>query len=179
MKKVSTFFILFCLTSFLMQAQTLSPTVVATQGGYAHNGDVSLQWTLGEGFVETTFFRSVVFTEGFNQPIVDFDNLFSINGKPNSSTAGKGNSLFGTLTFEVYPNPFQSYLNVSILGSFQGELEVRLVDLNGMILNQVNISPDNPTRKLNVEDLPAALYMIHVINESNGQVAVFRVFKFK
>jgi len=162
-----------------MQAQSLSPTVVAAQGGYSSSGEISLQWTLGEGFVETTHFKSMVFTEGFNQPIVDFDKLFTEVGNPYSVTAGNGNSLFGSLVLEVFPNPFQSFLNVSIIGSFTDDMDIRLVDLNGMILDQVKVSPENPACKFKGEELPAALYMIHVVNESTGQVAVFRVFKFK
>ena len=179
MKKVLAFFIPFFILSLVGYAQSIAPTVVASQGGYAQGVDISLQWTLGEGFVETTYYKSVVFTEGFNQPTIDFSNPNSKNENSDYPTSSKGNAIFGNLSFETFPNPFQTYLNVSIIGSFKEDVEVRLVDLNGMVLKSVKISPESPTNKLDVEELPAALYMIHVINESTGQVAVFRVFKFK
>jgi hypothetical protein len=64
---------LFKLLSFAIicsaQAQSLSPTVIASSGGYSTGTDVSLSWTLGEIATETYSNGSYILTQGFQQPV--------------------------------------------------------------------------------------------------------------
>lgn len=68
-------------------AQSLSPTVVASQGGYFSTPTVSIEWTLGEVMSETFDAQNHFLTQGFHQPnilqpevIYEFFNGFSPNG---------------------------------------------------------------------------------------------------
>ena len=176
MKKVLTFFISFFVIIGLSQAQSLSPTVIASQGAYSEGQQISLQWTIGESFVETTRYRSILFTEGFNQPFLNNGDQFS-NGKSTADNSSNSSSIFGSLEFEAYPNPFQNYLNLSVTGTLANDIELRLVDVSGMILKRVKITPENPNSTITGEDLPAAVYLIHLIDESTGQTEIFRVLK--
>ncbi|MCX6351400.1 MAG: T9SS type A sorting domain-containing protein [Bacteroidetes bacterium] len=49
-------------------AQTLSPNVIATNGGYAVGGGNSLSWTLGETFNTTLTSSNLILTQGEQQP---------------------------------------------------------------------------------------------------------------
>jgi len=51
-------------------AQTTSPEVVASSGGYYEGTSASLSWTLGELATETYTTGGVTLTQGFQQPII-------------------------------------------------------------------------------------------------------------
>lgn len=67
-------------------AQSLSPTVIASQGDYFWSPAVSVAWTLGEVMSETYSSSNYFLTQGFHQPDIrsdisfDFFNGFSPNG---------------------------------------------------------------------------------------------------
>jgi hypothetical protein len=51
-----------------LNAQSLSPQVIASSGSYFSNGSGSLSWTLGETMTETFIAGSSQLTQGFQQP---------------------------------------------------------------------------------------------------------------
>lgn len=51
------------------QSQSLSPTVIASSGGYFTGTGASLSWTLGEIATETFSNGSYILTQGFQQPV--------------------------------------------------------------------------------------------------------------
>lgn len=68
-------------------AQSLSPTVVASQGDYFWSTTVSVEWTIGEVMIETYTVQDHFLTQGFHQPNLlqpevtyEFFNGFSPNG---------------------------------------------------------------------------------------------------
>lgn len=176
MKKVLTFFIPFIITT-MSQAQSLTPAVVASQGTFSESKQISLQWTMGESFVETTPYHSILFTEGFNQPFMYNGDSFSKGNSTNNRTSNSSNSIFESLELDIYPNPFQNYLQLSVSGTFVNTLEIRLVDVNGMIIKKGVLTPEKPSSTLTADKLPAAVYLIHIIDESTKQSAIFRVLK--
>jgi hypothetical protein len=56
------------LASLQSPAQTLSPTVLATSGGYSTGGGYSLSYTVGETIVTTLQVGNYLLTQGFQQP---------------------------------------------------------------------------------------------------------------
>lgn len=82
--------LLLLLTAFFAfaysNAQSLAPTVVASQGDYFWSPTVSVAWTVGEVMSETYSSPGHFLTQGFHQPNVipdapvDFFNGFSPNG---------------------------------------------------------------------------------------------------
>jgi hypothetical protein len=52
------------------QSQSLSPTIIASSGGYFTGTGASLSWTLGEIATETFNNGSFILTQGFQQPVV-------------------------------------------------------------------------------------------------------------
>jgi hypothetical protein len=72
MKKHLTKFVIAILLAgtFPSTAQTLSPQVIASAGGYSTVGNVSLSWTLGETFTTTLENGNSILTQGFQQPFI-------------------------------------------------------------------------------------------------------------
>ena len=67
MKKQLVLLLLIC--SAAVQAQSLSPQVLSSGGGYAEGASLSLSYTIGEIAVETLTGTSLVLTQGFQQPL--------------------------------------------------------------------------------------------------------------
>jgi hypothetical protein len=68
MKKLTWLLVMVIAVQFL-SAQSLSPTVVASSGGYFEGTGASLSWTLGEIATETFSSGNLILTQGFQQPI--------------------------------------------------------------------------------------------------------------
>lgn len=62
------FLLLLSFMSWNLYAQTLSPTVISSAGGYSTGTTVTLSWTLGELATETLSNGSIILTQGFQQP---------------------------------------------------------------------------------------------------------------
>lgn len=87
--------ILFAFTGFvfLANAQSLSPTVIASSGGFFSNANGSLSYTVGEMTMVQTFTSSNnILTQGFQQPNDNIVGLLDFVKDP-------------TGTFVLYPNP--------------------------------------------------------------------------
>jgi hypothetical protein len=120
MKK--TLLYIFALT-FVVSAhsQSLSPTVIASSGGYQSNGGVSLSYTVGELAAVQTFTNAannVILTQGFQQPSDKVTGLLDIEKGPDGS-------------FSVYPIPAQTMLWYGYEFNEPGKVEVSLYDMIG------------------------------------------------
>ena len=60
------------ISAFNLPAQSLSPKVIASAGGYFTGGGNSLSWTMGETFTTTLASANVTLTQGFQQPYFPF-----------------------------------------------------------------------------------------------------------
>jgi hypothetical protein len=89
MKRLLTIIFICCLST--TWAQSLSPTVIASSGGYHEGANASLSWTLGELATETLDNGSNILTQGFQQPVegialgIDLDLLVFLEGPFNAS----------------------------------------------------------------------------------------------
>jgi len=72
MKNLLFVFFLFAIGA---SAQTLSPKVIASAGGYFSGGANSLSWTMGETVIPTLQGGSKMLSQGFEQPEVELLNL--------------------------------------------------------------------------------------------------------
>jgi len=78
---------------FIASAQMLTPTVIASTGGFSSNANGSLSYTVGEmTMVQTFSANGNILTQGFQQPNEVLTGLIDL-------TQGQ----FGS--FVVYPNP--------------------------------------------------------------------------
>jgi hypothetical protein len=95
MKKVY-FLGLYLIAPMIITAQSVSPEVVSTAGGYFENANASLSWTLGEPATETYSTGNIILTQGFQQPItieiagIDLDVLVYLEGPVSGSSMNTG-----------------------------------------------------------------------------------------
>lgn len=115
-------------------AQSLSPTVIASGGNYTAAGGYSLSYTVGEMAAITTVTSSngaTILTQGFQQPNDIINGLLDVEKE-------------GDLSFSVYPNPTTDQLWFGYEFSQSGKVEVTLFNVVGQKLNYtLNESYDN------------------------------------
>ena len=125
MNKILFYSTLFCILispAFLI-AQTLSPSVISSAGGYFNAANGSLSWTMGETVIQTLQSGSNMLTEGFQQPEVQVRTL-TISGPfcpgtsinvPFSSSGIISNSNVYTAQLSNAAGSFASPVNIGTL----------------------------------------------------------------
>lgn len=107
---------------FLIQSQSLTPTVISSSGGYSVSALGSLSATATEMcMVETFSSATVILTQGFNQPAESFAGIDEI-----------------PVFFEVFPNPTSGKISITVDAKNNGPVLIRLYNLSGMVVLSVN-----------------------------------------
>jgi len=141
-------------------AQNLSQTVVSTSGDHFQNGAASISWTIGEPVVNSLQNGSVQLTQGFHQPYL---TVSSVNESENAGQV------------RVYPNPVNSIISIEF--SESGDYSADLFDVLGRKINTYKISGSHYDLDLN--DFPAANYLIRCFNAQNNQISTFKIQKIR
>lgn len=66
-------------TQFFTKGQSLSPFVVANGGSSGKNGNISLDWTVGEPCITTLTNGNLILTQGFHQPDFTQSQIIDLN----------------------------------------------------------------------------------------------------
>lgn len=104
-------------------AQTLSPTVIATAGNYSTGSNgYSLSSTVGEPVITTLTQGNTILTQGFQQPNDVVNGLLDIEKEADGA-------------FSVYPNPTNAKLWFGYEFNQTGKVEVSLYDIVGQKLD--------------------------------------------
>ncbi len=143
-------------------AQTLSPSVLANDGGIAETENVILEWTLGETLIATHHGDRHIYTEGYHQPELQVVSL-----EPASRN----------LDINVFPNPVNADLAIQIGGPVKEEIRVDLMDMNGTILIQKFIQPLETKAKVDLENLPSSTYLLRFTTEKGEMTQTFKISK--
>jgi hypothetical protein len=140
MKKIIV--ILFIALPLGLCGQSIDRQVVAAGGDYFEAATTNISWTLGEMVVGNLDNGDVYFTQGFHQGnlMVTF-----IGDKPVE------------FALKAYPNPV---VNVLILESEKLDLNYRLIDIKGNILENGIIS--STSYELDLSPLPSGIYFLWV-----------------
>ncbi len=143
---------LFVLVTQACMAQTSTPDIITSGGGYQSNASGSLSFTMGEPLIETGNSPNNYLTQGFQQPnSIIISNVDNVSAPKASVTA--------------YPNPSSSLVYVS---SSSGEpLQAELVDLAGQMVYKKAISAKDNT--LNLSSLANGVYLLRLLG-SDGQL---------
>lgn len=78
------------------------------------------------------------------------------------------------LQMTVYPNPATSFVNLKLDNSNFQNLQYQLFDMQGRTIANEKIA--NPETQIEMENLPPAIYLLHVINE-NRIIKSFKIIK--
>jgi hypothetical protein len=153
MKKIAAIFTLILVISFEANAQSLTPQVIASTGGFASNSNGSLSYTVGEmTMVQTFSANGNILTQGFQQP--------------SDSTIGLGLLDIASdnyIQFIVYPNPAISQLWFGFMSAEPGNISIVVYDLLGQKINEPYSGVCNvgkTMQQMNVSELASGMYVM-------------------
>ena len=142
---------------------SLAQSIVTTDGNYSANASGSLSWSMGEIVTETVVNTPYQLTQGFQQVFIDDSGVDEI---PSNST------------FQVFPNPFVSGLNITIEGE-HAQLTLKVYDYqNKLIVSQTSsFNSTQDTYWINLASLSCGFYIIVLENETSGELYYKRIVK--
>lgn len=147
----------------MAHAQSLSPTVIASTGGFSQNANGSLSYTVGEmTMVQTFSANGNILTQGFQQPNDVVSGLIDLSQTD-----------FGAVI--VYPNPAVDNLWYGFQYPESGRLEVTLFNTVGQKVADLysgNYSQGKQVEELNVSTYAAGMYMLTVnfVSATDGRL---------
>ena len=164
MRKIYTLlFIAFIATG--LNAQMLTPTVIASCGGFASNGIGSLSYTVGEmTMVQTFSANGNILTQGFQQPTDNVTGLIDFTKDD-----------FGS--FVVYPNPAVDNVWFGLQLPESGKVSIALFDVLGQKVADVynsNYSNGKVVEQTSVSSFAAGFYLLTMTftSDEDGKVHI-------
>ncbi len=165
MNKFYLILIFVALHTGILWSQSVSQSVVSTNGDYLTTGSAQLSFTLGEPVTETIRNSSCVLSQGFQQVFIsvipDPDNV---------------NNFQSTVELSVFPNPTDYMLHIKIEDGFDEGISAILFSLEGKKIGEFNLEED--LNSIDMQDLPAGIYLLKIVNH-NQFVQSFKVYKHK
>lgn len=133
-----------------IQAQTVTPTVIASDGGSYVNAQGQIEWTIGEPVSETFTNANNSITNGFHQPGLDLATLIK-EQRINQEIL-------------VYPNPVKENLEINFKGIKSGEYKLVMVDALGKLIydTRISLSENVQNFHLKMNDVAAGNYFLSI-----------------
>ena len=140
-----------------INGQTVTPVVVANDGGFSQTAAGSVAWTIGEPVSETYKQTTRITTMGFHQTelaVVDFIS-----------------ELEGEEGLVVFPNPVVDVLNLNFKGLKPGTYSITMVDAAGrLVLSEIAVVNENNEKvTLKVSEFASGNYYLNIAGESTGR----------
>ena len=160
MKKTIPFLWAFVmLLSISMKAQTLSPSVISSSGGFYSAGGNSLSFTIAEMTMVQTFAQPTnILTQGFQQP-----ELLTVSIAENEVLLGD---------VLIFPNPTSGAFNISYNVKNDGKYLVRIYDMLGQVVFSQSYAArlGLNTIKIDISQYSQGLYMLELSStQINGK----------
>lgn len=149
-------------------AQTLSPQVIASGGGFFSTNVGSLSWTLGEPITETFSNTgiNVILTQGFQQP--------------EKLTTGINDVFINDVSVNIYPNPAESNVILEFSYDQSDRINIDIVDMLGRTLSsdQVDVYKDQEVRyDLNVSTFAGGMYLVRLTTDAGELLGTYKLQK--
>jgi hypothetical protein len=156
-------FLLFCgiISSPAVFSQSLQPTVIASDGGFATLTSGTISWTLGETVTETFSSSSNYLTQGFQQPSLVLMNSVG--------TTGPGKAL-------IYPNPATELITIDLHYLPLALYTIELTDLLGNKISYMS-GQNSAVFTFPLSDIANGVYLLTV--SSPGFLQSYKVIKSK
>lgn len=135
-------------------SQSIDRQVLGASGVHAVQGNLALDYTVGEAVVLTLSNHGLLITQGFHQPLLDsIVHTIPVNGD---------------FTLRLFPNPFTDWITIIPEGiGYQGVIAVTMYDMQGRAVFSDKLRmPD--THTLWLSSLPAGAYALH-LNDKSGR----------
>ena len=153
MKKTLTILLLFALWS-IGDSQSISPSLIANAGSISYDGDIKLDWAMGEIAVQSHS-GSINLTEGFFQGNNITTAVFNLEEENNIT---------------LYPNPTQGLLNIESNGE-----KIDKIDIYTLLGEQVYRLTDIKN-SINIETLQTGTYFLYS-HFNNGGLSIHKIIK--
>jgi len=148
-------------TLLLGLTQVNAQEAVVTSGGNTSGTNGNVSYSVGQIVYTTNTGSTGSVAQGVQQPF----EIQTVLGAENFNI---------NLQLAVYPNPTTNWLQLEVKNTDFTNLSYQLFDLNGrMILNQ-KITTETST--ISMEQLPAAIFLLKVVN-NNKEVKTFKIIK--
>jgi len=149
-KIISLFYAVMLFTGML-QAQTLSPTVISSSGGFYTSANAMLSFTVAEMTMVQTFTTAGnILTQGFQQPE---DMSVSIQETPTVS---------GVIM--IYPNPTIGNFTLSYVSNENAETTINLYNIVGQVVLSKSVSQVKGLNTVNfdISSFSQGIYMLEL-----------------
>jgi hypothetical protein len=143
--------------------KAIPPAVVSTAGEISRSGGITLEWTLGETFVESGKDQSTWLTQGYHQPML----LVKENTQSSSSA----------YDVKIFPNPTLDILHVLIRTNLSDDLVFKIMDVTGRTVFMQEASGGSNDIKLKINELPEGMFVLTVMNRRGNWIRSFKVIK--
>ena len=145
-------------------SQTVTPNVVAVQGGFNTSPAGSVSWTIGELSTESYSTTSNYITQGFQQPKLSIASLVP--------------SIDLHSQIAVYPNPVSSDLTVNFKNPGFEKANIEIIDVQGkkLLSEKVNNAMNMKTN-YSFENYPAGIYLLNISDESGSKKITYKITK--
>lgn len=147
--------------AFCSYGQSLDQYVIGSVGNFSSNSTNStLSWTLGEVVINTASSSSAILTQGFQQPIIIVPT-------------GTNTLIDNSLSINVFPNP--TLEQITVQKESNELLKASLINVLGQTIETYDLL-DNTTQ-INLDQLPAANYLLHVQTLDKRTIQTFKIQK--
>lgn len=166
MKKTSSIVLSLFIGICIAGAQSISPSVIATAGGFASNDNVSLSWTLGEVAVTTLTDGNIILTQGFQQPW-ETDPSAVFNKELNWSIL-------------TWPNPVHDQIRVRFSLDVPMDFTLEIIDLTGKMMKIRNLENVVPGQEIEVDFsfYPQGMYLMKIASKDRKYQRTIRIQKY-
>lgn len=149
-----TLIILIFLATYICKSQTVTPNVIASQGGYSQFTNSSISWSIGESIVESYNFGNYLTTMGFHQPELEVINLIQEQGNDKNIL--------------VFPNPVKDILTINFSELSMGIYGIELMDNLGKLIikSETEVSEQNQIFQLKINEVAEGNYFLKINNKS-------------
>ncbi|MPM11985.1 hypothetical protein SDC9_58336 [bioreactor metagenome] len=142
---------------FSVHSQSLTPTVIASSGGYYVSGSGSLSVTAAEMcMIETYSTATVILTQGFIQPAESFAGIEEI-----------------PVVFDAFPNPTNGRISLAVNSDNSGPVLIRLINMAGMVVFSVNEEavPGPNTFDIDISNFDPGVYLLgYTLFSTSGDI---------
>lgn len=145
-----------------LQAQSLSPSVVANAGGEGSSATHQVAWTIGEPIITTEMNATNQLTQGFHQTQLVVSSIAKVEL---------------SFSIEVFPNPTTSTLTLSLENDRSEDVQWSLVDVMGREQKTGMIQSAVSNYQLNVQDLENGIYFLNLKTSENQTIQTHKIQK--
>jgi len=139
-----------------LEAQSVSQSVIASDGGSGKGAGVQLDYTLGELAVDRLTGQQVSMTEGFHQPLLMVE---PVEGDP--SVTGSSKSIEPEPIISLTPNPVATELMVKFAQPAPKTITLDVRDANGIRVLQKQLEPIHGDSPIDVSGFLPGVYYFH------------------